>query len=401
MPDNIPELLAPAGNLNKLYAAFHFGADAVYIGGNRFSLRAFSDNFALEDIRTAVNFARSQSKKVFVALNIFPRSGDFGAIREYMSALKDVKPDGIIIGDIGVLFNALKYIPEIPVHISTQANTTNADAVSFYKSLGVKRVVLARELTIDEIKEIKDAVDGIELECFVHGAMCISYSGRCLLSNYLADRDSNGGKCVQACRWEYRLKEMSSDKELSISEDSKGTYIMNSKDLCMIEHIAELIKAGADSFKIEGRMKSEYYVGSVVNAYRRALDAYRVGQRADEKLLDELKKVGNRGYTTGFYLKENDHINTLSSKTQGENTFVAEVSGYDEEKGAVIAEQRNRFKKGDVLEVLSPDGNFLKKLTVDYMYGADGETVDDALRVQQTIYIKTDLKLKKHDILRK
>ncbi|MDR1905475.1 MAG: U32 family peptidase [Clostridiales bacterium] len=397
----MPELLAPAGNLKKLYTALHFGADAVYLGGRDFSLRAFSDNFSIDDIKTGTEYAHSLNKKVYAAVNIYPRTKDFASITEYMLALKKIGVDGLIISDLGVLYAAISHVPELPVHISTQANTVNAQAVRFYKNLGVKRVVLARELSIEEIKEIKDLSDGVEIECFVHGAMCISYSGRCLLSNYLADRDSNKGECVQACRWRYRIKEETSDIESEICEDKHGSYILNGKDLCMIEHLDKLIKAGVDSFKIEGRMKSEHYVGSVVNAYRRAIDAFAVGKSVDPKLRDELKKTGNRGYTTGFYLGKNDHINALSSKNMTEAVFIADVLGYDEARGAIIIEQRNRFRKGDVLEVLSVGEYFLKTVEVKEMFDEEGNTVEDARRVQQKLFIKTDLKLKKHDILRK
>ncbi|MDR2047605.1 MAG: U32 family peptidase C-terminal domain-containing protein [Clostridiales bacterium] len=469
------ELLAPAGNLNKLFTAFHFGADAAYIGGGNFSLRAFADNFSLDDMKIGADFAHAAGKKIFVALNAFPRSREFGAIREYLVELRGIGADAVIVSDPGVLNTVLKYTPELPVHISTQANTVNAEAVGFYAGLGVKRVVLARELSLDEIREIRDAVPGVELECFVHGAMCISYSGRCLLSNYFTGRDSNRGECVQACRWKYRVKrreirdgedsidacgdavferrknadsadagaaslpafllnggeypigEVSGDGFCGVlTEDERGTYILNGKDLRMIEHLDKLIDAGVDSFKIEGRMKSEYYVACAVNAYRRALDAYLCGgdpdlgaearlprDRADAKrdkignfvraarlLSAELEKIGNRGYTTGFYLGENDHINTDSSRTAGGNAFIASVSGYDENRGALVVEQRNRFKRGDVLEALSCGGNFLKTLTVGDMYGENGELIEDAKIVMQKIYLKTDLRLDRFDILR-
>ncbi|MDR2090824.1 MAG: U32 family peptidase [Clostridiales bacterium] len=489
----MPEILAPAGNLSKLFTAFHFGADAVYLGGNDFSLRAFADNFDLDDIAKGVKFAHSVKKRVYVAVNVFPRTGDFGRIREYLSELKKIGADAVIASDLGVMNAVIK--SGLALHVSTQANTMNAETVKFYRDFGAKRVVLARELSLREIGEIGARADGIELECFVHGAMCISYSGRCLLSNYLAGRDSNRGECVQACRWKYDVREsagecgkedgqesgyvlkkdeeepycisekdarkndcgrakgiesggygikdetrrsgivLKKDEEepycisekdarksgcggsikngrkyeiaetggenyLEIQEDAKGTYILNGKDLCMINHIGELIAAGVDSFKIEGRMKSEYYVGSVVNAYRRAVDGFLSDGKVKKELFDELKKTGNRGYTTGFYLDENDRINTLSSKAVSEYAFIANVAGQGERRGTIEIVQRNRFQKGDVLEVLSPDENFLRTIEVGNMYGENGEIVVDAKIVKQKIYLETDLELKEFDILR-
>ncbi|MDR3292707.1 MAG: U32 family peptidase [Clostridiales bacterium] len=398
----MPELLAPAGNLNKLYTAFHFGADAVYLGGNQFSLRAFADNFSIADIRTGTEFAHSIGKKVYVAVNVYPRTDDFGAIREYFSELKKIGVDGLIVGDMGVLTAAKDAANGIPIHLSTQANTTNAEAVKFYRVLGVKRGVLARDLTRDEIKEIRDGVDGIEIECFVHGAMCMSYSGRCILSNYLTGRDSNRGECAQPCRYEYRIREVSDDRELTLCEDKKGTYLLNSKDLCMIGHIGELESAGVGSFKIEGRMKSEFYVGSVVNAYRRALDDLSSGKNTPpETYFKEIEKTGNRGFTTGFYFGGKDYMNLESSKNRSEYIFAACVLGYDEGRGALIVEQRNRFIKGDRLQVLSNGENFLREIEVAEMSDLRGAIVTDAKRVQEVLYLKTDLRLEAQDILYK
>jgi putative protease len=370
-------------------------------------LRAFSDNFNTLEAAEAAAFARSVGKKLFAAVNIYASDSDFGQIRECLSELDKMKIDGLIISDMGVLENALRFAPNTPVHISTQANTTNAEAIKFYKRLGARRVVLARELKLDQIKKIRDAVDGIELECFVHGAMCVSYSGRCLLSNYLTDRGSNQGKCAQPCRWEYRIREASrpdNGGELDVFEDARGTYFMNGRDLCMIEHLDKLIDAGVDSFKIEGRMKSEYYAACVVNAYRRAFDNLKNGLNFDGMLRAELDKVGNRGYTTGFYF-ENDNnnaaINLQTSKAQSDYVFIANVLAYDERRGAIVIEQRNRFKRGDVLEIVSSGENFLKKLTVEYMEDEKGDEVADAARVQQKLFIKTDIRLKEYDILRR
>lgn len=390
------ELLAPAGNRKKLDTAFHFGADAVYVGGADFSLRAYADNFTQDKLKDAVEYAHSLNKKVYVALNIFPKNKDFEKIEEYIKFLSEIKVDAIIVSDLGVLRVAKKY--DIAVHISTQANTTNYQSCMMYKDLGAERIVLAREVSLDEIKEIKDKVD-IEIETFVHGAMCISYSGRCLLSNYLTDRDSNRGECVQACRWEYSIREINRDDNpnnlLTMTEDKRGTYIMNSKDLNMINYIESLKNAGIDSLKIEGRMKSQYYVANVVNAYRRAID-----NSCDiEVLNNELLKNAHRGYTTGFYLGEYDRQDRTSSQSKGSYNFVAEV--IDTNDKGIILEQRNRFKVGDELQILSNNDNFNKTITIDKMFDDCNNVVEDAKIVQQKLFIPTDLKLNKKDILRK
>jgi len=387
------ELLAPAGNRKKMNTAFHFGADAVYVGGKNFSLRAFSDNFDLDGLKDAVTYAHSVGKRVYVAVNIFPKNKDFKEIEEFLQFLEEIAADGVIVSDIGVLEIASKY--KTPVHISTQANTTNGYAARVYKELGASRIILAREVSLDDIKEIKD-ISGADIEVFVHGAMCISYSGRCLLSNYLADRDSNRGECVQSCRWEYLIREKNREKELTMVEDERGTYILNSKDLNMIEHLRELKDAGVDSIKIEGRMKTQYYVGNVVNAYRRALDN---NLNATEELTEELLKNSHRGYTTGFYLDETDRQDRYTSQSEGTREFVGEViENYEE---GIVIEQRNRFKTGDTLEILSNGENFNKTIFIDRMYDIYGNIIDDAKLVQQVIRIPTEYRLNKFDILRK
>lgn len=400
------ELLAPAGSREKLDTAIHFGADAVYVGGANFGLRAYADNFDEEGLKNAVDYAHSKGKRVYVTANIFARNSDFAPYREYLSYLKKIGVDAVIVTDTGLVWRTLEWQPDMEVHLSTQANTTNGHTVAFWAKQGVKRVVLARELSLDEIKEIKDMVGGsVELETFVHGAMCISYSGRCLLSNYLTGRDSNRGECVQACRWEYKIVEASRpNNPLTLTEDEKGSYILNSRDLNMIRHVKELAEAGIDSFKIEGRMKSEYYVGSVVNAYRRAIDAYNVSPETyvlQENLVKELDKTSHRGYTTGFYFRGENNVCIETSKPVCEYKFMARVLGYDDDKKALVLEQRNRFKEGDVLEVLSPDGNFNKKIKIEKMFGEDGEEVSDAKIVQQKLFVPTDVKLSQNDILRR
>ncbi len=388
------ELLAPAGNTKKMETAYHFGADAVYIGGADYSLRAYANNFDINSLGEAVRYAHKLDKKIYAAVNIFPKNSDFGKIDEYLQELRNTNIDGVIVSDLGVIKLATSM--GINTHISTQANTTNAYACMVYKDLGASRIVLAREVSINEIAEIRDKVD-IELEAFVHGAMCISYSGRCLLSNYLADRDSNRGECVQACRWQYKIREVGRNgEELELLEDSKGSYILNSRDLNMIEHIKAMRDAGVCSFKIEGRMKSQYYVGNVINAYRRAIDNNCI---ATSDLIDELYKNNHRGYTTGFYLGEYDRQDRKTSQSIGSYDFMAEVLESDGEY--ITVEQRNRFIVGDELEVLSSGVNHNKVINVCNMYDTCGNIVSDAKLVQQMLKIPCKLILEPSDILRK
>lgn len=399
------ELLAPAGNRAKLNTAFHFGADAVYIGGGEFGLRAYADNFDDVGLKDAVAYAHSIGKKVYVTVNIFASNKDFVRLEEYLKFLSAIGTDAVIITDAGVIELCKRAAPDLSIHLSTQANTTNGYSARFWAEQGVGRIVLARELSVDEIAEIRDIVgDSAELEVFVHGAMCISYSGRCLLSSYLTDRDSNRGECVQACRWEYLLAEKNRTKNpLTITEDARGSYILNSKDLNMLGHIDKLIKAGVDCFKIEGRMKSEHYVGSVVNAYRRAINGYYnnpKGYISDKELEAELYKTGNRGYTTGFFLGKEENV-SFSGKPAAEYLFVAEVISYDKQTGLALIEQRNRFREGDSVEVLSPGAGFNKRIRVEEMFDTEGNRVSDAKLVQQKLYLKTDILLEAHDILRK
>jgi putative protease len=390
------ELLAPAGNRQKLNTAFHFGADAVYVGGSQFGLRAYADNFDYEGLKEAVEYAHSLGKRVYVTVNIFASNRDFGPLEDYFKYLYAIGVDAVIVTDAGVIALCQKVAPNMEIHLSTQANTTNGHTAKFWAEQGVKRIVLARELSLNEIKEVRDIVgDRAELECFVHGAMCISYSGRCLLSSYLTDRDSNRGECVQACRWEYAIAEKNrTENPLTMVEDSHGTYILNSKDMNMLGYVDKLIEAGIDCFKIEGRMKSEYYVGSVVNAYRRAIDLYYKSPNnfsLPAELINEL---------TGLYFGDENNV-CYTGKPMVDYSFILAVLGYDEKRGAIVAEQRNRFKKGDTLEVLSNDENFNKKIIVAGIENERGEIVEDAKFVQQKLYIKSDIRLKKYDILRK
>lgn len=393
------ELLAPVGSYGKLLTALHFGADAVYLGGKSFGLRAFADNFTVEEIKKAVEVTHAQNKKVYVTVNIFANNADFGELNEYAKSLQDIGVDGLIVSDAGIVAYLKKIGIKLDIHLSTQANTLNKYAVEFWRDQGIKRVVLARELNLDAIKEIKDYVgDTVELEAFVHGAMCIAYSGRCLLSTYLTDRNSNRGECVQACRWEYAMREVSRSNELFIQEDERGSYILNSKDMNTLPILDKIIEAGVTSLKIEGRMKSEYYVGCVVNAYRKRIDDYLNGRPYDPTLNEELFKVNHREYTTGFYLGQAEQCYT-TSKPDNDYRFCAEVVGYDKEKGLLEVIQRNRFYQGDELEVVSVTG--CKTIKADEIFDEKGNPVPDCKYVQQRLFIRTDCELSKRDMLRK
>ncbi len=396
------ELLSPAGNMEKLKVAFKFGADACYLAGKKFGLRAFSDNFDENELTEAVEYAHSLNKKIYVTINIVAHNVDFDGLEEYLEFLESIKIDGIIVSDIGIMELAKQAAPKLELHVSTQANVTNKYTAKFYCDLGAKRLVLARELSIQEIKEIRDFIPkDVEIETFVHGAMCISYSGRCLLSNYLSGRDSNRGACIQACRFEYSICEKTRKGEhYDIQEDERGTYILNSKDLCMIEYIKDLVEAGVTSFKIEGRMKSPYYVATITNAYRRAIDDFKSNKPFDKTLLEEVQKTSHRRYTTGFYFGAKDKEYILDSMPVQSHDFIAIVKE-DTQNGYVKIEQRNRFKVGDELEVLSPSDCFNKIIKVTEMYDENNNLVEDASLVQQILNLKTDLNLKTGDILRK
>lgn len=397
------ELLAPAGNYEKMVTAFKYGADAVYMAGKKFGLRAFAGNFDNDEIEKAVNYAHSLGKKVYITLNILAHEGDFDELKDYVQYLERIKVDAVLVSDIGIMDFIREYAPKLTLHISTQASILNSYAIKALMRLGAKRIVLARECSLEEIKKIRANIPAdIELEAFVHGAMCISYSGRCLLSNYLTGRDSNRGECVQACRWEYCISEVNrKDDKYPIQEDERGTYILNSKDLNMIENLKELKDAGVNSFKIEGRMKSPYYVANVVNAYRRAIDNMdNMTPKLMEELKSELVKTSHRKYTTGFYFGADDKECLESSYPVQTHEFMALVIG-DSDGEKTLIEQRNRFKVGDELEVLSPNDTFNKIIKVTKMENEAVEQVDDAKNVQEKLYLYTTLPLKKNDILRK
>lgn len=397
------ELLAPAGDKEKFYTALHFGADAVYLAGQTFGLRAYAGNFNIDEIADCCSYAHSLGKKVYVTVNIYANDEDFDTLDDYLIALYNSKVDGILVSDLGVFSRAKIVTPNLPLHVSTQANTTNKYAVKFWSDLGAQRVVVARECTLVQIKEMIDFNKNVEIETFVHGAMCISYSGRCLLSNYLTNRSSNRGECVQACRWKYDILPEGHDEPLTITEDQRGSYIFNSRDLNMIEHIDDLINANISSLKIEGRMKSPYYVATVVNAYRRAIDNFynKVIDFAPTILKDELTKASHRAYSTGFfYGRDNGEEKQYypSSRAVADSAFIAVVVDYKDQVATI--EMRNRFNLNDELEILSNNDSFNKVIKVTKITTLDGEELDKCIKVQQIVNIPCPYPLNKRDILR-
>lgn len=386
------ELVAPAGDMRKLDVALEYGADAVYLAGKSLGMRAASKNFDYDELKTASLAAHSRGKRFFVTLNIFPYDSDLDGVEEYLDYLHSIHADAVIVSDIGLIKRVVDRT-NIPVHVSTQANVLNSDTAKFYADLGVKRIVLARELGLDRIARIRDSLSpSVELEAFVHGAMCVSYSGRCLLSAYLSGRSANRGECNQACRMKFTPE--CTNEELEFVEDD-GTYIFGGNDLNMIEHIGELYSAGVTAFKIEGRVKSEYYVGCVVNAYKNAIKAFKRGLKVSDEFTEELKKVPNRGFNTGFYYGAPVHDATLP-----EYYDFCGIVLKNGKNGATV-EMRNRFKTGDELEVLSPDERFLNlKITVPEMTGESGESVTDA-KVPCALYTLNGISLPPLSMLRR
>jgi len=401
-----PELLIPASSLEVLKTAVVFGADAVYIGGDAFGLRAKAKNFSHDEMKEGIEFAHSHGVKVHVTVNILAHNYDLDGVEKYLHELKELKPDALIIADPGIFMKARRICPEIDIHVSTQANNTNYETYNFWHDLGAKRVVAARELSINEIKEIKEKIpENLEVECFIHGAMCISYSGRCLLSNYFTGRDANQGACTHPCRWKYAVVEEKRPGEyLPVYENERGTYIFNSKDLCMIEHIPELVNAGVDSCKIEGRMKTALYVATVARTYRKAIDDY---FESEEKYrenmpwyLDQISRCTYRQFTTGFYFgKPSEEAQIYDNNTYiNEYIYLGIVYGIDE-RGYAQIEQRNKFSVGDEIEIMKPDGTDVKA-TVRAMYNADNEAVDSCPHSKETIYLDLSEKPSAFDILR-
>ncbi len=389
-----PELLAPAGDLEKLKIAVLYGADAVYFGGEMFSLRAGAGNLSLAEIAEGIAFCHAHGVKCYLAMNIFAHNEDIEPLRTYLAEIKDLALDAFIVSDPGVIAMIQEIIPQAEIHLSTQANMTNYETAKFWHRMGVKRIVLARELTVKEIYEIRENTpQDLEYEAFIHGAMCISYSGRCLLSNFMIERDANRGQCAHPCRWKYALmEEQRPGQYYPVEEDDRGTYILNSRDLCMIEYVPQLIQAGISSLKIEGRMKSVFYVATVVAAYRRAIDAYCEDPKNyafREEWMAELKKVSHREFTTGFYFHKPTNLdqNYQTSTYTRDYTFTGMVRSYDPETGYAIVEQRNKMVLGDEIEVFGPHTDFFTQ-TLREMYNEDGEPIEAAPHPQQILKIR-------------
>ena len=384
--------------------ALAYGADAAYLGGAQFGLRAFGGNFTNEEIRAAVNLAHGVGKKIYVTVNVFPHNDDLVSLPDYLRFLADVEVDAVLVADLGVFMLAREVAPQLPVHISTQANNVNWRTVRAWQELDAERVVLARELSREEIREIRRHTD-VEMELFVHGAMCISYSGRCLLSSYFTGRDANRGGCAQSCRWKYALVEESRPGECyPIEEDARGTYIMNSKDLCLLPYLDEVVDSGIDSLKIEGRMKSVHYVASVVKAYRMALDACLTdtSYKVREEWLTELEKVSHRSYTTGFFFGKTTEADQIYGSSSYEQTsdFVGLVRAYDEKTKIAAVEQRNNMKLGQEIEIFQPVGaSFRQKLAE--MWDTEGQEIAAAPHPQQIIRMRMAQPVEVNSILRR
>ncbi len=402
-----PELLIPASSLEVLKTAVVFGADAVYIGGEVFSLRAKSKNFSMEDMREGIGFAHAHGAKVYVTANILAHNGDLDGVEAYFHELKEIGPDALIISDPGVFQIAKEVCPEIEIHISTQANNTNYRTYRFWHSLGAKRVVSARELSMDELRELRANIpEDLEIETFIHGAMCISYSGRCLLSSYFTGRDANQGACTHPCRWKYAIMEETRPGEyLPVYENERGTYIFNSKDLCMIEHIPELVEAGIDSFKIEGRMKTALYVAVVTRTYRQAIDDYLKDEALYRSRMDyykeEIAKCTYRQFTTGFFFGKPDH----DTQIYDNNTYIKAYTylgliGGRREDGFYGLEQRNKFSVGEKIEVMKPDGRDVE-VTVRSMTDEEGQPMENCPHPKQKIYVDLGVELSPFDLLRR
>lgn len=404
-----PELLAPAGNFEKMKAAILYGADAVYLAGQIFGMRAAADNFTMEELADAVDYAHERNVKVYLTVNTMPRENEYELLKNYFENLKNIPIDALIVADIGVLMLAREMLPEKELHISTQAcSVSSADCRAWY-SLGAKRVVLSRELTLDEIKAIKANIpEELEIECFVHGSMCISYSGRCLLSNHMISRDANRGMCAQPCRWNYRIsgfeiaEEKRPESAMPIEEINGETFIMASRDTCTIEHVPELIEAGIDSFKIEGRMKSAYYTAVVTNTYKMAFESYFSGDyKYDPRWYRELESVSHRDYHTGYYFTDS-HTDANVASTGGylkEKSYLAVVVSYDESTGEALMTQRNKMCMGDSIELLTP-GKVGTPLTVCELYDENQEPIESTPHPYMNFYMKMPFAVKPGDIIR-
>ncbi|MBM6828395.1 U32 family peptidase [Anaerotignum lactatifermentans] len=403
-----PELLAPAGDLEKLKIAILYGADAVYIGGEAYGLRAKAKNFDRETMAEGIRFAHEHGAKVYITANIFAHNADFEGMAEYFREVYELGADAVLISDLGVFSVAKEAAPNLEIHVSTQANNTNYQSARMWYRLGAKRVVVARELSLGEIREIREKIpEDMEIEAFVHGAMCISYSGRCLLSNYLSGRDSNKGACAHPCRWKYHLVEETRPGEyMPVEENERGTYIYNSKDLCMIDHIPDLIEAGVVSLKIEGRMKTPFYVGTVIKAYRRAIDDYFEDPALYEKNLsyymEEVSKASHRDYTTAFYYGKpdgNQQVYTNNSYIRPFD-FIGVVTEDSDEAGYAWIEQRNKFSVGEEIEVMPAKGPSFS-MTVSEIWDEEGNPVESAPHPQQKLRVKFTEPVHTFDMMRK
>lgn len=399
------EVLSPAGNMDKLKMAIRYGADAVYCAGQSFGLRASSSNFSNEELKEAVEFAHSHGKKIYVTCNIIPHNEDLVGLEDYLKFLESIHVDAIIVADLGIFLLAKRVAPNLERHVSTQANTTNYLTTEFWKEQGASRVVVAREISIADIKTMKEAAD-IEIEAFVHGAMCISYSGRCLLSNYFTTRDANRGQCTQACRWKYSLVEENRPGEYyPIEEDQHGTYIFNSKDLCLLKYIPDLVEAGVDSLKIEGRMKSVHYAATVTKVYREAVDSYLADPEHYEvkpEWIEELEKISHRPYTEGFSVEKPDE--TAQNYGESSNTqthdFIGLVEGYNAEEGYAYLEQRNNFKVGDEVEFCQPHGELVHHV-ITKMTDEEGNEITVAPHPQMKVRLYIDTPLEQYAMMRR
>lgn len=401
-----PELLIPASSLEVLKTAVIFGADAVYIGGEAFGLRARAKNFSMEDMKAGIAFAHERGVKVYVTANILAHNADLAGVRSYFEELKEIKPDALIISDPAVFTIAREIVPEIDIHISTQANNTNYGTFNFWYKLGARRVVTARELSLEEIREIRANIpEDMEIETFIHGAMCISYSGRCLLSSFMAGRDANRGACTHPCRWKYAVVEESRPGEyMPVYENERGTYIFNSRDLCMIEHIPELLESGIDSFKIEGRMKTALYVATVARTYRMAIDDYQKDPEYYRSRIpyykSEIAKCTYRQYTTGFFFGKPDE----TAQIYDSNTYIKEYTYLgiveEEREGRYKIEQRNKFCVGEEIEIMKPDGRNITA-SVLAIQDEEGNPMDSAPHPKQVLYVDLGNRLDKYDILRR
>lgn len=401
-----PELLIPASSLEVLKTAVIFGADAVYIGGEAFGLRAKAKNFSMDDMKEGIAFAHEHCVKVYVTANILAHNRDLSGVREYFKELKEIKPDGLIIADPGVFEIAKEVCPEIERHISTQANNTNYGTYNFWYKQGASRVVSARELSLDELRELRANIPGdLEIETFVHGAMCISYSGRCLLSNYFTGRDANQGSCTHPCRWKYAVVEETRPGEyMPVYENERGTYIFNSKDLCMIGHIPELLEAGIDSLKIEGRMKTALYVATVARTYRKAIDDCQKDPKLYRKnmpwYLEQISNCTYRQFTTGFFFGKPDETTQIYDS----NTYVKEYTYLgiigQERDGLYEIEQRNKFSVGETIEIMKPNGDNIETIVLQII-NEDGEEQESAPHSKQKLRIKLSRKAERFDLLRR